>query len=162
MGLSLYTLSADFAALADELTADEVPAPIEERIDTLNLAIEAKVGGCVQVWRTMEAEAEAYRGEAKRLATMAQVRERAAERLKGYVSRSLDTAGITRVVTDVGKVSVGNASRPSIRWTGDGEPPEGFTRVKVELDGDAALKAHKSGTLPEGFTVSLSRVVRVS
>ncbi len=163
MSIHLYQLSAEFAALADELTADEVPAPIEDRIDALNLAIEAKVGGCVQVWRSMEAEAEAYRGEARRLAAMAQAREKAAERLKSYVSRSLDTAGIARVVTDVGKVSVGNASRPSIRWAGaDVDPPVNFQRIKVELDGAAALAAHKAGMLPEGFEVSLSRVVRVS
>ncbi len=162
MGLALYTLTSEFAALADTLTGDEVPPDVEASIDGLQLAIEAKVGGCVAVWQTMEREADAYRAEAKRLATMAQVRERGAERLKAYVARSLDLAGIGRVVTDVGKVSVSNASRPSIRWAGDGEPPEGFARVKVELDGTAAYAAHKAGTLPDGFTVELSRVVRVS
>ncbi len=164
MSIHLYQLSAEFAALSDVLTGDEIPPDIEAGIDALNLAIEAKVGGCVQVWRSMEAEAEAYRGEARRLAAMAQAREKAAERLKAYVSRSLDTAGIARVVTDVGKVSVGNASRPSIRWTRDVEElPAELVRFKTELNGTAAYDAWKIGMLPdEGFEVTTSRVVRVS
>src|SRR5690349_13726450 len=100
MGIKLYDLAAEFSALSDTLTADEVPPDVEAGIDALNLAIEAKVGGCVAVWQTLLAEAEAYRGESRRLAAMAQARERGAERLKAYVSRSLDLAGIARVVTD--------------------------------------------------------------
>lgn len=163
MGIKLYDLAAEFAALSDTLTADEVPPDVEAGIDALNLAIEAKVGGCVAVWRTLESEAEAFRSESRRLAAMAQARERGAERLKAYVARSLDTAGIPRVVTDIGKVSVGNASRPSIRWTGDGDPPVGLRKVKIELDGTEAYKWWKGGMLPEdGFAVETSRVVRVS
>lgn len=163
VGLKLYDLSSSFAALADTMTSDEVPPDVEAGIDALQLAVEAKVGGCVKVWQQLAAEEEAYRAESQRLAKMAAARKNAVERLKAYVSRSLDAAGIPRVVTDVGKVSICNASRPSIRWNGAGDPPPAFSRVKVELDGNLAYAVVKAGgTLPDGFTVETSRVVRVT
>lgn len=156
----LYELSAEFAAFADRLS-EEVPPEIETELDALTLALEDKAACCVKLWRTWEAEAEGFRGEAARLAKMASVRENAAARLKAYVCRCLDAAGIAKVTTDVGKLSVRTASRPSIKWVGDDELPAELMRIRVELDGAKAFDLWKAGALPDGFEIIHSRFVQV-
>ena len=158
--MKLYEITGQLAALADGL-GEEVPADLELQLDALSLALEEKAAGCVKVWRTLEAEADGFRGESQRLAKMAGVRESAAARLKAYVARCLDAAGIAKLPSDVGKLSVRTASRPTIRWAGDGELPTEFARIETKLDYEKAAAAFKAGTLPDGFNASQSRFVQV-
>lgn len=162
--MTLYQLTAEFSDLAARLTDEPDEFQIEQ-IEANEEAIRAKAEGYVAVWRTLEAEAETMKAEADRLADLAKKRRNGAQRLKDRLAYCLDACGIDRLPTPLGRLSVANAGRPSIRWMGDiTEAPLEFTKVKSEtvIDSDAALAAYKAGTLPAGFRASVTRYVRVS
>jgi hypothetical protein len=162
--VKLYELTTEYRLLADLILAgdgDEVPENVSATLDRIEGDLSDKVRNIVALRREWITEAEGLRAEAARLAAMAKARENAADRLQAYCVRCLDAAGVESVRTDLGRVQVQAASRPSIRWDGEGSIPDDFTRTKVELDGQAAYEAWKDGWLPEGFRVERSRGLRV-
>jgi hypothetical protein len=53
--------------------------------------------------------------------------------------------------------------RPSIAWAGPlSDLPNEFLRVEESLDGDAAYRAYRAGTLPDGFAVTTGKHLRIS
>lgn len=160
--MKLYELTDRIRSIADSLVDDELPENAEAVLDSIAELLEAKVRNVVAIRREWLSEAEAMRAEAARLTEMARRRESRADWLQAYCVRCLDNAGIAKVKTDIGNVSVANASRPTIRWDEACPIPDEFARVKVELDGTKAYEAWKSGTLGDGFTVERSRHLRVT
>lgn len=162
--MRLYELTNEFAALADRLVDGEISVGVAASLDALTLGIEEKVAGCVAVYRTFEAEAEGIESEVKRLEAMAKTRRNRAKELKNYLVSCLTTAGIDKVMTPIGKVSVCRAGRPSISWADEDLTtlPDEFVRVKRELDGNKAYSAYREGTLPGGFVVEFAKYPRVS
>lgn len=160
--MKLYMLSDRVRQIADSLIdADELTPEQSAFLDDIASEIESKVRNIVAIRREWLSEAEAMRAEAKRLTEMARVRESRADWLQDYCIRCLDAAGISKVKTDIGNVSVALASRPSIKWDRDIEQCP-FVRTKIELDGTRAYEALKAGKLPDGFTVERSKHLRVS
>ena len=160
--MTLYQLTDEAADLANRLGDEPTDADLEA-IGTNEEAFRAKAASYVAVWRTLETEAETMRLEARRLSELAAKRENGADRLKRRIAWALDTLGIDKLPTELGRLSVANASRPSIRWDGDlADLPDGFRKIETKLDSDAALDSYKAGTLPKGFSVKTSRYVRVS
>ncbi len=164
--MKLYVLATHFRALADRLLQSETGELSDTDLASLNeleMAMPVKIGSCVAVYRELETEAEGIKAEADRLAKLAKARMNAADRLKAYVRDCMDEAGIPSIKTDLGKVQVQEAGRPSIKWTGTtDEIPDDYKRVKVEFNGEAAYQTWKAlGTLPEGCEVKKSRFIRV-
>lgn len=162
--LTLYALVGEQIDLANELAeTGELSPEAEAAIDANAEALEAKAGGYVAIWRTLDSEAEAMEAEARRLSDLARHRRNGAKALKARLVWALDTCGIQRLVTPLGKLAVCNASRPSFAVLGDAaELPTGLQKVTVALDDRAALEAWKAGTLPAGVRAAVSRYVRVS
>ena len=147
------------------LTASE--GELTEEIEAALDAVEGKVfdkarkiGQYILELQAMQAVADA---ELKRVQEIKRIRANKVARMKKWLHLLLERSGLDKVETPTVTVGIYNNTRPSISWTGDeGEIPESFKRVKVELDGTAAYeywKKHKK--LPTGFTVDLGTHLRI-
>lgn len=162
--LKLYQLPAALAeldALIDALDG-ELPEDLEARLDALELNLEEKADAVCALARQAEAEAAFFADELARLDGRRRAAAGRAAGLKAYLHRTLTALGRDRVETPRFRARVQKNGTPSVRWAGPGDVPDGFARVTVELDGRAALAAHKAGTLPEGFTVEYGTHLRIS
>lgn len=161
--LTLYQLTADHMALADRLAeSGELSDEDARLIEANETALESKAGGYVAIWRSLDAEAEAYEAEARRLQELARHRRNGAKALRDRLVYCLDTAGITRLATPLGNLAVCNASRPSFKVDDVAELPAELVKTTVSLNDAAALAAYKAGTLPACVRASVTRYVRVS
>jgi hypothetical protein len=164
--MNLYELPNAIRQSLEELCDEqgEINADAEARLDELQVEFGDKCEALVAVIQERKAFATAAAQEAKRLNDIASGHERSAKRLGDYLVRCLDDAGVPKLKTKLGTIWPQDASRPSIRWSGGGDIPTEFQRVKtvVELDSDKALEEWKrAGELPAGFEVSRSRSIRV-
>lgn len=161
--LRLYDLPAEFAAIDAAITDldGELTPELAERLDHLECTLEDKVEAIASLVRTAEAEADYFASEADRLANRKRSATNKASRLKDYLKQNLEALGRDRVKTPRFTVRLQNNSGPSIAWVAEAPIPDGFQRVRVELDGDAARQAWKAGTLPAGFKVVTGRHLRI-
>lgn len=96
--------------------------------------------------------------EANRLRDRAKAIENSNDSLRLYLRHCLEVAGLDKVKTERNTVWQATASQPTIRWTGEGDPPQAFTRTKIELDGRICQYRLKvAGGLPDGFTVERTK-----
>lgn len=163
--MKLYELAPELRAVAESTDENgELPPDLEAKLDALNLALEAKAGGLVALWRELLVEAEGLEAEKNRLAKMAQVRKNKAERMKAYLLHHLVAAGIDKVKTPLGTVGVRFASTPKVTCEQPEDLPLPFLKVKTEygVDRDAVLAAWQAGNpLPPGVTVERTRHLEV-
>ncbi len=161
--MKLYELSQQYRSLADAIdeAGGELTSEHEQQLAALTHGIDEKAKNITALIREQQTQADAIKLEADRLLTLARDRANTAARLKQYLLDELVTAGIDRLDVGIAKLSVRQASRPAIAWTGDGDIPEAFRRVRVELDGTAAYEAQRSNALPPGFIVSFSTFLMI-
>ncbi len=163
--LRLYELPAAFRELDGLIDAmdGELPDDVGERLDALEATLEERTDAVCGLVREATVEADGYGAEIARLQALRIVAGNRAARLKTYLHGTLEALGRDRVDTGRFKVRVQRNSAASIRWTGDPDDlPDNLKRVTVELDGRAAQLALKSGTLPDGFEVSIGTHLRIS
>lgn len=163
--LRLYEIPAAVRRLDDEVIAadGELSADLEARLDSLDININEKFDAIAALIREREARQATLKGEADRLAAAAAVEGRVADRLKAYALATLEAMGRDKVDGARFCVRSQRNGRPSISWAGPmSELPLSFLRVVESLDGDAAYRAHKAGTLPDGFLVVTGKHLRIS
>ena len=131
----------------------EVTPEIWAALSYLNDRLSDKVDAIGALIREATAEHDAFTTEANRLRSRAMVAQRKAERLKTYLLASLEALNLRRAGGLRFSARIATASTPTITWEGQGDPPEDYRRVKIELDGKAAHEAFKAGALPTGFKV---------
>ena len=93
MTIALYELTQGYKALLDLESTDE---DILGALDQLGDAIDAKAEGIAKVLRSLEAEADAMKAEARRFSDAAQARTNRAASLKRYLMANLQAAGLKR------------------------------------------------------------------
>lgn len=86
--MRLIDLSKQYESLLYKLEQDE-DFNMEAELDATEEALEIKLEATGWMYRNLEAEAEAYKAEAKRLSDKAKSRAGAAERLKKYIGYCL-------------------------------------------------------------------------
>lgn len=162
-GLRLYELPAAFAAidLALEDLGGELTPELEAELDRLEGTLEDKTDAICAMVRERTARGEVLAAEGKRFAERAQVERNAADRLKDYLLRTLQSLGRDRVEGQRFKARIQRNGMPSIRWAGSGEIPEPFRQVTVSLDYDMARAAWKADQLPQGFEASVGSHLRI-
>jgi hypothetical protein len=140
--VKLYELAADAAVLdrwldehADAIAAadGEVPPELAALLDQSDAAMAAKVAGIVRVIRNHDAAAVAAKAEAARLSAVAKARAGTVESLKRYLATSLGIAGMPKVVTDVGTVSVQN-NPPAVAFTVPASPAPDFPLAEFVVE----------------------------
>lgn len=163
MNRSLWSISDDLAALGDRLieSGGVLDESDESLLDGLAGEFDAKVERIGQLVRTLRVDAAAAKAEATRLDSIAKAREGAAARLATYIYESMKRADRVRVDTPTIQVRRQANGAPTIRWVGDGAPPEEVAVVKVEFSATKAkelLAANKP--LPEGVQVERGEHLR--
>lgn len=149
---SLYELDqAVLTVLENGLVFDEETGEIlfdEDNFNELEGARNDKMENVALYIKSLDADALAIRAEEKALAERRSIKERKAERLRDYLTRSMQTFGDTKLETP--RVAISFRKSESVEITGD--VPRGFCKVeeKVTPDKKAIKAAIKGGETVEG------------
>lgn len=157
--LKIYEINQEFRvaqALMEEWAAehdgDITSFPLAEELDKLQCDKEHKLlsMGCIVL--DYEAEATALKEQAKKLAERARVAEAKADRLRDYITSSLEP---TQKLKDA-RVSLGFRKSESVEIEGEAyELPLEFQRAKIEADKTSIKEALKAGkVIPQARLVT--------
>jgi hypothetical protein len=158
--MRLYELTAEFDAL---MQRSEEGEDVEAALATLQGSIEHKASGIVRVLRNLEADAEAYGTEEKRLSARRKSAEAQIERLREYVRTCMATSGITRIKCGSFSVSL-SPGQERVVITDESKLPPEYVRTKTtsEPDKKAILAAYKAdGVLPSGVEIHETTALRI-
>jgi hypothetical protein len=161
--LKLYEISAAILAAFDQTDDNgELLPGVEERLTELEGALNDKADNIAALMRTCEAEAAAYKTEADRLGQLAGSAAAKADRLKRYLKAELERAGIAKLDCPRFKLAIQKNSVPSVILAAGAEIPDGFARIKRELDTKAVIEAVKAGgAIPDTISVVNGTHLRV-
>ena len=154
MGLSLYNIDAAvMTVLEDGLVFDEETGEVifdADNLDALETERNAKLEAVALFVKSLEAEAAAMREEERKLAERRGRNERKAERLRKYISDSMQRFGDTKLET--ARVSLGFRRSESVEVVDQAALPVEFVKIKMTETADKAAikKALKSGQQVEG------------
>lgn len=154
MGFSLYQIdNAVLTVLEDGLVFDEETGEIlfdPNNLDELEVERNAKLESVALFVKSLEAESAAMREEERKLAERRGRNERKAERLRKYISDSMQRFGDTKLET--ARVSLGFRRSESVEIVDQAALPVEFLKVKMTETPDktAIKKAIKSGATVEG------------
>lgn len=98
--MKLYELTNDYFALMQAIDNDELPEEaIADTLEAITASIEEKADSIACLMKNLDAECKAIKAEEERLAERRKAKEKSIERMKQYLSESLQSAGIDKVET---------------------------------------------------------------
>lgn len=104
--MKLYELANDYVALMQAIDNDELPEEcIADTLEAITGEIEIKADNIACMLKNIEAEVKAIKEEEANLATRRKTKEKAYERLKEYLSATLQSLGIDKVETARNKIT---------------------------------------------------------
>lgn len=172
---SLYVLAAEYAAIQDEIEANdgELTPEIEAALDAITLALPERIEARQFMYRRFAAEAEANAARARAYHEQyvapyerkAKVAAHTAERIKAGTQTALELAGLKagdKIATEFGGARLQRNSAPKVTVAVDPKTlPAELQRVTVEADLDAIKACAKHGApLPEGVMVEVGQHLR--
>jgi hypothetical protein len=161
----LYALSGEWLALAERMDGaeDDAALPTAAELDALAAALDKKLEGCCMMQRNFQAEADALKAEADRLAARAKAAQNRADHLKGYMLGCMMSARETKLAAGVFALAIQKNSQPSVAVNVPVSAlPERFQAVKIEPNKTAMLTAWKEGEkLPAGIEVTIGFHLRI-
>lgn len=105
----LYELTGAYAELQQKIEDGADPEVLTDTLEAIEEAIEQKVEAIYRLRQNIEAEISALKAEEKRLEEKRKALEAKRDWLKEYVVQQLTEAGIKRVKTAIGTVSLKTA-----------------------------------------------------
>lgn len=154
---SLYELDqAVLAVLDNGLIFDEETGEIlfdEDNFDQLEMLRSDKMENVALYIKSVEADAAAIKAEEKALKDRREVKEKKAERLRDYLTRSMQTFGDTKLETP--RVALSFRKSEQVEIVDEGKLPPDYCRTKTTVTPDKAAikKAIKSGEAVDGATL---------
>lgn len=104
--MKLYALANDYIALMQAIDNDELPEEcITDTLEAITGEIEIKADNIACMLKNIEAEVKAIKEEEANLATRRKTKEKAYERLKEYLSATLQSLSIDKVETARNKIT---------------------------------------------------------
>ena len=98
--MKLYELTNDYLALMQAIDNDEIPEEaIADTLEAITACIEDKADSIACLLKNLDAECVAIKAEEARLAERRKAKEKAHERIKQYLSETLQRAGLDKVET---------------------------------------------------------------
>ena len=165
MGFSLYDIdNMVYTVLENGLIFDEETGEVlfdEENLSSLELERNKKLEAVALYIKSLEAEAEAMKAELKKLADRREAKERKAERLRAYISNSMQALGDTKLET--AKVALSFRKSESVDVYDPVLLPEEYIKTKVTTAPDkTAIKAAiKAGQEVAGATLEVKQNLQI-
>ena len=165
MGFSLYDIdNMVYTVLENGLIFDEETGEVlfdEENLTELELERNKKLEAVALYIKSLEAEAEAMKAEAKKLADRREAKERKAERLLSYISNSMHALGDTKLET--AKVALSFRKSEAVEVYDPVLLPAEFTKTKTTVTPDkTAIKAAiKAGQEVAGATLEIKKNLQI-
>ena len=165
MSFSLYAIdNMVYTVLENGLIFDEETGEVlfdEENLSSLELERNKKLEAVALYIKSLEAEAEAMKAEAKKLADRREAKERKAERLRSYISNSMQALGDTKLET--AKVAISFRKSESVDVYDPVLLPAEFTKTKTTVTPDkTAIKAAiKAGQEVAGATLEIKKNLQI-
>ena len=104
--MKLYEVANDYLALMQAIENDELPEEaIADTLEAIKGEIEVKADNIACLLKNIEADITAFKAEENRLAERRKVKEKAHERLKQYLSNTLQSLNIDKVETARNNIS---------------------------------------------------------
>lgn len=98
--MKLYELTNDYLALMQAIDNDEIPEEaIADTLEAITASIEDKADSIACLLKNLDADIVAIKAEEARLAERRKAKEKSHERIKQYLSETLQSAGIDKVET---------------------------------------------------------------
>jgi hypothetical protein len=98
--MKLYELANDYLALLNAIDNDELPEEaIADTLEAITASIEDKADSIACMLKSIDAEVAAIKAEEARLAERRNAKEKSHERIKQYLSETLQSAGIDKIET---------------------------------------------------------------
>lgn len=98
--MKLYEIANDYLALLQAIENDELPEEaVKDTLEAIEGEIEEKADSIGCVLKEIDAEINAFKAEETRLAERRKKKEKAYEKLKTYLSETLQRMGVDKVET---------------------------------------------------------------
>lgn len=145
--MTLYELSKDYLYLLGLAQDPEVdPAVLTDTMDGIYGGVQDKIDSYMMVIREVEADAEKYDEEIKRLTAQKKVLQNNAKRMKDHVMETMIAMGMKKIKTDHYNVSVAANGGVQPMEVADIEKiPEEYRVYKPEADKEKIRKALEQG-----------------
>ena len=165
MSFSLYDIdNMVYTVLENGLVFDEETGEIlfdEENLTALEMERNKKLESVALYIKSLEAEAEAMKAESKKLADRREAKERKAERLRSYITNSMQALGDTKLET--AKVALSFRKSESVDVYDPVLLPAEYTKTKTTVTPDkTAIKAAiKAGQEVAGATLEVKQNLQI-
>jgi hypothetical protein len=104
--MKLYELTNDYLALLDAIDNGEIPEEaIADTLEAITEEIESKADSIACVLKNLDADIIAIKAEEVRLAERRKAKEKSYERIKQYLSETLQAAGLDKIETARNKIT---------------------------------------------------------
>ena len=104
--MKLYELTNDYLALMSAIDNDEIPEEaIADTLEAIVGSVEDKADNISCILKNLEAEITAIKAEEDKLAKRRKAKENSYERMKEYLSESLQKMGIDKIETARNKIT---------------------------------------------------------
>lgn len=160
----LYELTNEYLGFWDSLNDPEADwDAAEEKLKSIEAALDSKVENCARAIRGMESDAESIAVEIERLARRKRALENKTESLRGYVQGEMMAAGRDKVQTDLFTVALQKSPAKLIVHAEADIPREYFKIIPetVQLDKDAVRTALKAGNAVPGCELAQGYHLRI-
>lgn len=98
--MKLYELTNDYLALLDAIDHEEIPEEaIADTLESITACIEDKADSIACLLKNLDADIVAIKAEEARLAERRKAKEKSHERIKQYLSDTLQRAGLDKIET---------------------------------------------------------------
>ena len=104
--MKLYEITNDYLALMEAVENGEIPEEaLADTLEAITASMEEKADNVACLLKNLDAEIVAIKAEEDRLKERRRVKENAYERIKQYLSESLQRAGLSKVETARNKIT---------------------------------------------------------
>ena len=104
--MKLYELTNDYLDFIEAVENGEIPEEaIEDTLESIKACIEDKADSIACLLKNLDAECKAIKAEEERLAERRKAKEKSHERIKQYLSDTLQRAGLDKIETARNKIT---------------------------------------------------------
>ena len=166
--MKLYELTNDYLALLNAIDNDEIPEEaIEDTLEAITACIEDKADSIACMLKNLDAECKAIKAEEERLAERRKAKEKSHERIKQYLSDTLQRAGLDKIETARNRITFRKSESVEIideesffKWAAR-ERDDLLTYTAPKVNKTEVKKALKSGAEIVGAELRINQNIQI-